>query len=68
MLGYLPLVRMNQWRPISKIFSSKRGRIVRPRPLIGQQFLDGHAVLGVAAEIHCDAVEHFRLDLAVAFQ
>ena len=25
MLGYLPLVRMNQWRPISNIFSSNAG-------------------------------------------
>ena len=25
MLGYLPLLRMNQWRPISKIFSSRAG-------------------------------------------
>ena len=44
------------------------GRIVRPRPLIGQKFLGGHAVLGGAAEIHGDAVEHLRLDLAVPLQ
>ena len=46
----------------------QRGREIRPRPLIGQKFLGGHAVLRGAAEIHGDAVEHFRLDLAVPLQ
>ena len=67
-MGYLPLVEDEPVASHLKDLLEQRRRVVPPRSLIGQKFLCRHSVLRSAAKVHGDAVQRFRLDLAVALQ